>query len=348
MILLIVMIRRLPQATQLLYSELLDELLHAALSKRGISFFTRTINGRDYWYLQYVIGSSQQSYYLGPDDERTRARVGATRARWEHDDDSREGRTRLVSMLQAGGGTAPTASHARVLEALAQAGVFTVGGVLVGSHAFAQLANTLGVVWERATMRTKDIDIGHGHSVVVPDAKVDLEEALNAANKDFIPVPALNRKHPSTTFSLRNRDLSVTLLTPMHGKPNGAPRPISALRAMAEPVRFLDYLLEDVQLAAVTVRDGILVNVPAPARFALHKLVVSQRRAPAFETKAKKDVVQAQAVLEVLLEDRPGDILIAAEAAEAMPRKFISQLRTGLGRVEEKTRQRVLEIHPLT
>ena len=345
MILLIVMIRRLPHATQLLYSELLDELLHAALSKRGISFFTRTIDGRDYWYLQYVIGSSQQSYYLGPDDERTRARVEATRARWDHDDDSRESRMRLVSMLRAGGATVPTASHARVLEALAQAGVFAVGGVLVGSHAFAQLANTLGVVWEQATMRTKEFDIGHGHRVAVPDVRVDLEEALKTANKDFIPVPALNRKHPSTTFSLRNRDLSVTLLTPMHGKPDSSPRQVSALRAMAEPVRFLDYILEDVQPAAVTVRNGILVNVPAPARFALHKLVVSQRRAPAFETKAKKDVVQAQAVLDVLLEDRPGDILVAAEAAEKMPRKFISQLRAGLERVEETVRHGVLEIH---
>jgi hypothetical protein len=44
------------------------------------------------------------------------------------------------------------------------------------------------------------------------------------------------------------------------------------------------------------------------------------------QIKARKDVQQATALLSLLLEDRPGDIWIALEAAQAMPDKFMSQL----------------------
>jgi hypothetical protein len=54
-----------------------------------------------------------------------------------------------------------------------------------------------------------------------------------------------------------------------------------------------------------------LVNVPAPARFALHKLLAEQLRPASFAAKAKKDILQAVQVLEVLVEDRPGDIALA-------------------------------------
>lgn len=51
-----------------------------------------------------------------------------------------------------------------------------------------------------------------------------------------------------------------------------------------------------------------LVNVPSPARFAFHKLLVSQMRPAAFSAKSVKDVAQAAQVLSVLLDSRPGDL----------------------------------------
>ena len=39
---------------------------------------------------------------------------------------------------------------------------------------------------------------------------------------------------------------------------------------------------------------------------------------------------QATELLNVLLEDRPGDIWIALDAAQAMPDKFLSQLSEGI------------------
>lgn len=205
------------------------------------------------------------------------------------------------------------------------------------------MANALGVKWDRAAMRTQDVDIAHDYQlhVTVPDVEVDVEQALQQADKAFFAVPALNRKHPSTTFSVRGAELSVSLLTPMRGAPDAAPKPIPSINAVAKPLRFLDYLLDDVQSAAAPIRQGVLVNIPSPARFALHKLVVSRRRPAAFATKAKKDVVQAEQVLRVLLEDRPGDLILALEAAQQMPPKFMKQLEAGLAQLDAEVRSGV-------
>jgi len=43
-------------------------------------------------------------------------------------------------------------------------------------------------------------------------------------------------------------------------------------------LRFLDFLQDDIQVALLLYKHGILINVPAPWRFAFHNLVVSQRR----------------------------------------------------------------------
>jgi len=337
------MTTHLPPSTQTLYAQLLDEVLHAAFSARGISFVTREIKQRSYWYMQYTIGSSQRSYYLGSDTEVLRKRIEAARHLWAEDAPSAKNRSRLVAMLRAGGATSLPSMHSRVLEALEQAGVFLVGGVLVGSHAYALMANALGVSWPPSTMRTQDVDLAHDMTlhVTVPDRQVDLEEALREADKAFFPVPALNRKEPSTTFKIRGSDLSVSLLTPMLGKPDSGAKLIPSLNAMASPLRFLDYLLEDIQPAVVPIRQGVLVNIPSPARFALHKLVISQRRPASFAVKARKDILQAQEVLRVLLEERPGDILLAHDAAELMPPKFLFQLRQGLSQTDEETQKRM-------
>lgn len=339
------MIQRLPESTHLLYTELLEALLAAAHSKRGISFHTKKVGGKKHWYLEYIIGSDKKAYYLGPDSSALRARVDAAKARWERDATDATRRARLVSMLVAGGATALPGTHARILESLEQAGVFLLGGVVVGSHAFALFSNMLGVKWPAGAMRTQDVDVAAGTiSVTVPDSEVDLESALRRADKGFFAVPSLNRGHPSTSFKIRGKDLSVSLLTPMRGKPDTTPRPIPALHAMAEPLRFLDYLLEDVQPAAVPVRQGVLVNVPSPARFALHKLVIARRRPPAFSEKARKDQAQAAAVLEVLLEDRPGDITLAADAAREMPARFGAELERGLAALPDDLQRAVSEL----
>jgi hypothetical protein len=61
----------------------------------------------------------------------------------------------------------------------------------------------------------------------------------------------------------------------------------------------------------------VLVLVPTPARYALHKLLVSQTRSVVQQTKAGKDLQQAALLLEVLAEDRPDDLDEACAAFDA-------------------------------
>ncbi|MDQ3494800.1 MAG: GSU2403 family nucleotidyltransferase fold protein, partial [Pseudomonadota bacterium] len=61
------------------------------------------------------------------------------------------------------------------------------------------------------------------------------------------------------------------------------------------------YLLQDVQQAAVLSGAGaVLVSVPHPARYALHKLIVAGERPASRIAKSNKDIQQAAALLAAL------------------------------------------------
>lgn len=214
-----------------------------------------------------------------------------------------------------------------------------------GTHAFLNLGNLLGVRWSGELGRTEDVDVGHDPdlAVAVPGETADLPEPLRRVDSDFIPVPALDPTDPSTSFRIRGRTLRVSLLTPERGKPGSGPIGLPHLGVAAEPVRFLDYLLQDTQLAAVPIGSGILIRVPDPARYALHKVVVSQRRPVAWASRARKDLRQAEAKLEALGELRPGDVTRAILAADSMPPRFMTQLRAGVAQLGEPVRRRLGE-----
>jgi hypothetical protein len=109
---------------------------------------------------------------------------------------------------------------------------------------------------------------------------------------------------------------------------------LPALNAAAQPLRFLDYLIEEAQPAAIVAGDGILVNVPHPARFAFHKLIVARERPVAQQAKAAKDLLQAGQLLQVLLEDRPGDLVLAWETLCGRGRGWLQRARASMARLE--------------
>ena len=77
----------------------------------------------------------------------------------------------------------------------------------------------------------------------------------------------------------------------------------------------MDYLLGDLQDAVILNGVGIPVRVPNPARFAVHKLCISQMRPVGMQTKINKDIAQAAFVIEVLAQDNPGSLSIAVSDA---------------------------------
>lgn len=331
----------LPESTRLLYAQLLSQCLHgAAPSGRGLSFVAKRIKGGKHWYLQLSVGSRKTQHYLGPDTDAVRTLIDKEKSLWVSAAPDLHARENLVSMLVSGGAHTVSAVEARLFELLERAGVFLAGGVLVGSHAFSLYGNMLGAQWASETTRTQDVDIAAAYRLLIgmPDRQVNLRQALMESELGFIEVPALDRKSPSTRFRIKGKQLSVDVLTPMLGRTSAKPIHLASLDTYAEPVRFLDYLLDDAQPAVLVARAGILVNVPAPGRYALHKLVTSERRIAAFQTKTKKDVYQAEQLISFLLRDRPGDLRRAWQAAAEQPGKFMQQLRAGLARLTKETR----------
>jgi len=150
-----------------------------------------------------------------------------------------------------------------------------------------------------------------------------------------LPVPGLNPKSPETSFKVRGRTLRVDLLTPAQGARDGKLVIIRHLKAAAQPLELLDYLLE-APIATPLVNGGAtLVNVPDPARFALHKLMVSGRRQVFEQTKAGKDRQQAAEILDVLYEDRRGDLTAAAKALHTRPLAWRTRLKKELAKLPE-------------
>ena len=267
---------------------------------------------------------------------------------WAALEDDFAQRRELVTMLRAGGVLTVGGGALKVLELLEQVGVFRNGGVLVGSHAFVAFGNMLGFMWDKASLRTQDVDIPRDEHIRIaaePAGESDLAGALLDAEMGFFEVPALDWKQPSTSYKVRGRQLHVDVLTPLRGRTRDAPVYLPSLKTAAQPLRFLDYLLEETQPAVLVGNAGVLVQVPHPARFALHKLLTSGQRPVSQHGKARKDLWQAEQVLAALLDERPGDLALAWRALEARGvrwTKRVVEAGGGIGReVWEEALQRM-------
>lgn len=335
---------RLSESATSLYQELLQQVLATPFAGTRGTFVEKTVRGRRYWYLQAYGVEGKKQHYLGPDSAELQGQMQETRARWEAARDELQQRRELVAMLRAGGAATLTGSVLTVLEKLEQAGVFRAGAVLVGTHAFQIYGNMLGFSWQAALQRTLDVDIAASSRIelgAVMPGEIDLKEALQDADEDFFEVPALDRKHPSTSYKVRGRQLIVDVLTPMLGKSREEPVYIPTLKTAAQPIRFLEYLIEDVQPAVLVGRAGVLVNVPDPARFALHKLLIAGRRPVWQQAKARKDLRQAELLIAALLVDRRGDITAAWKDLGPRGKAWAAGVERGLQDIDSELASRM-------
>ena len=303
-----------------LYAELQEQAVIAALrapigAPPGTVVTKRNRDHTDLYFQVRDLDGRTRQHYLGPDDdELTMALVGQLTAQ-RHDRESEGARLDLLraSFVAAGGSTLPAAPF-RIVQAFVQAGVLSPGlgaAVLVGTTAFQCLGN---LRWQRA-LHTNDIDltaeVGHANNVIefgIARPDVAVMRILERLAMGFLPVPTLDPRSPSTTYFVRGEELRVDLLTPMVGKASG-PRFVPAFGAAASPTRHLDFLLADpIAALALGPRGFAVVQLPGPARFALHKLMVSVLRPAVFATKADKDRAQALQVLHSLLDSAPDDV----------------------------------------
>jgi len=326
--------QHLPGSQLTLYAELLDQSIQTAASEAVAgalsgSFTSKEIKGRTYWYLQRSHGEKKHQTYLGPESPSLVSWIDQTKGKTAGIETDRKNLVRISRMLVSGGATAEPAFVLKALRLLSDSRVFQLGGVLIGTLAFRAYANLLGVRFSRSTLQTQDLDIAQDPSIGVALARetsaVNLENFIEASGLDLHPVPPLDRKRPSTSFKVRGRDLRIDFLTPMKGKETQQPVFLPAFKLSAQPLRHLGFLLQPVAQAVILGSDPVLVNLPDPARFALHKMWISSRRLPAFQTKAKKDILQAELLIEALLDERPDDLRSAWKSLpDARARTLVS------------------------
>jgi hypothetical protein len=287
-------------AAQTAYAELLDQARVSeldALSGLTGSFHRRTIKGRSYVYFGYrdPIDGRQRRIYVGPDDERVNALI----ARFDEIKAPKRLAPNARSAIALGcASTLP--KHYRIVRQLASYGFFRAGGVLIGTHAFVAMANMLGVRWTHGD-RTLDVDFAHAGrnvSLALPsDVKLSVHDALSSLEMGLLPIQELSGKAGAQYRNPRDPELRLDFLTAMTR--DGDPVLIPDLGLALEPLKFMEFSLEGTTQAALLSSDGAcIVNIPAPERYAVHKLIVHGERPIAERPKAIKDIEQAAALVE--------------------------------------------------
>jgi hypothetical protein len=118
----------------------------------------------------------------------------------------------------------------------------------------------------------------------------------------------LDCRMPSTSFAEPGGSrLRVDLLVPSSNDTYPT-IPVPELQAYAKGLPYLAYLLGASQEVPILSPHGaVMVRVPVPERYAVHKLVVSQLRDKT-SSKSEKDLRQAATLIEALVERFPGAV----------------------------------------
>lgn len=327
-------------ALQTTFAELIERCLDASFDQdfdeQG-QFVKVTSKGRDYWYFQKYQGGSRKRRYVGPVAEpEITSRVEKFK-KLKADFKERREMVRALSQVLP----RPDALTGNIVEALWKAGFFRLRGVLVGTAAFQAYAGLLGLKLPSTSIMTQGTDFAQfkATSDAVDDSMPPVFEVLRDVDGSFKPVPNLDSG--SVTAFVNDDRYRVEFLTPnrgsdkYQGKAAGMP---SLGGARATPLPFLDFLIKDPVWSAILHRGGTPVRVPDPARYAVHKLIVSTRRHEGSFAKADKDVIQAGILIEALSKRRSfelGEALVLAEESGRKWKSAVEQATTALD--EEKS-----------
>lgn len=298
--------RRLDLQAQTLYAELLQRVMSdtiaSSVEKLGRSFVSKKIGTKTYWYLQHRQASGMKQTYLGPESAELLAVIESTKAASKSLEPDINRRKELCAAIRAMGFPRWPRPLVSTLETLANAGVFHLGAILIGTPAYVTCITALGFCSDIGTTLTGDIDlqIGSMQQTSMPGAEaINVSNVLDRVKLGFFPVPGLDPRRASTMFKVRDGDLMVQFLT-AGSADSGKPVYVSELGTAAQPMPYMDFLVPEPMKAVLPFDAGILLNVPTPARFAWHKLIVARNRPQHERAKAQKDVEQAADLITIL------------------------------------------------
>lgn len=325
------------------YQDLVRSLKDDAVSDLRGTPTRVTRGGKVYWYDSFRIGTDVRKAYIGEDTPDLRQRLDRVAALASSKEERQRHRARLIRILRAEGFIGVDVTTGSLLSAMQKAGVFRLGGTIVGTQAFRLYEGELGVryAFDQAA-QTNDIDIASFErlSLVLEDAVSEpLTKVL--ADFEFDAVPSLERDKVWRWRQSRN-ELLLEFLTPSFEAAETL-KPLTALGVHAQSLHYLNFLIADPIQVAVTYRSGVLVQVPRPERFAVHKLIIADRRKEGPDSlKSAKDRAQAAYLIDILAADRPDDLVEAFEEASSRGPRWRERLMTTLQRMP-RTRERLAE-----
>ena len=296
------------------YADLLRIAREESVSDLRGTVQRKTIAGKEYLYDAYRLGGKVTFRYLGEATAELNALIDRAEEIKREAAARRADRTRLVRTLRAEGYAGLDARTGSILAAFVQAGVFRLGGTLVGTIAFRLYEGELGVALGFEQMaQTGDLDIASFErlSLAIEDRVTDdLSSVLQGF--EFDPAPSLD---PGRTWRWRHasRAMDIEFLTPSFG----------------------DEGLRDLPALGVSAQS-LLVQIPRPEAFAIHKLIVAdRRRGGPEELKSRKDRAQAAFLVETLAETRPDELAEAYQDARSRGSKWRDRIDSSLERMPQ-------------
>lgn len=311
----------LSMAAQTAYAELQDQLRILNIDRlRALpgSFHKQMQKGKSYIYYGYRdLDGVGRMAYVGPEDERVLELIK------KHQQlklsDLPEKIKRQARSAEVLGCVGTLTKHFRVVNRLEQYGFFRAGGILIGTHAFLAMGNMLGVKWHSSSL-TMDVDFAHaGRNVSIAlgaNVKISVHDALNSLEMGLLPITEFSGKTGAQYRNPKDPELRLDFVTPQTR--NGGPVVLPDLGLALECLKFMEFSLVDTTQSLLLSKEGAcIVNIPAPERYAVHKLIVYGERPVNERVKASKDLGQAAAIFKVLFDSGNVDLIRKAWADAA-------------------------------
>ena len=300
----------------------------------------KSVGAKTYWYDHFRVGNRTVDRYIGEDTAELRNRLERQAEIARAAKQAERERARLMRVLRAEGYLFADVGSGQVVAAMAKVGVFRLGGTIVGTHAFRCYEGELGVrIGFDQSATTDDIDIASFErlSLALADT-VEPPLAETFSELQFDPLPSMDN---GKTWRWRhtNRQTLVEFLTPSFEEDETI-RDLPSLGVNAQSLHFLNYLIAEPIRVPFLYRSGVLVQIPRPERYAIHKLIVADRRQGGPDAiKAHKDRAQAAFLIEALAETRPEDLAEAYQLALEVGPALRQRIAASLTRLPKTAKQ---------
>lgn len=291
-------LKLIPPTMLTLFADLAQRVRQAPVAG---SVYERQRDGITYIYAKIPVGTARIDSFIGKTlDPGAQEQAKLLRKGMKLRAENRK----TVSLLKSAGFAPIRSQIGAILDTLSHSGLFDNGAVLVGTAAYTVSEAHVGAFLPEPTLMTGDVDLAAADLALTADPSESMIDILRRADPSFEPVMQIDPRQSASRFR-SERAFYVDLVTPTQRRSDRNPMPLDSLQAGAAPLQQLEWLIES-PVPTIAVHDqGIAVNIPQPARLAVHKLLLAQCRPPDDRIKRDKDLRQADALMTALYANDP-------------------------------------------